>query len=156
MTIAFFKSPRLCAALFVLSVPASYFAIWIGAIIKSGGVAGWLEPFLIFRLLSYGFILTLGMFLFRRFAFQKSVSILRVIVIGFLAPLTLYMVMTLYDSAIFPIVFEGSFLSHLPQRIEIYLARFYILGVIAATISGLLYHIAIQAELQRKMSSSFS
>ena len=146
MANAFYKSPRFFSILFILSVPISYFSIWAGAIILSGDIAAWMSPILLFRLFSYALIMTLGMIMFHHFMFRKTVSIVKLCLSAFIAPFIIFMVMALFDSATYPILFGGSFSSHLPERISIYLTRFYVVGAIAAMVSGLLYYMSFQAK----------
>ena len=149
----FFKSPRLFSILFILSVQLSYFSIWLGAIIRSGDITIWMQPILIFRLLGYALIMVLGMITFHHFMFRKTVSISKVFLSAFIAPFVIYMVMVIFDSAAFPILFGESFISYLPERVFIYLTRFYDVSVIAAMISGLLYYVSIQAKQQHDTST---
>ena len=151
----FYKTPRLFSTLFILSVPMSYFSIWAGAIILSGNITAWMDPILIFRLLSYALIMILGMNLFHHFMFRKTVSILKVCLSAFIAPFMIFMVMAIFDSATYPILFGDTFSSYLPNRVSIYLTRFYVVGVIAAMISGLLYHMSFQAIRQHETSEVF-
>lgn len=152
----FYKSPRLFSTIFILSLPMSYFSIWFGAVIKSGSLSVWTEPFLVYRLLSYAIILLLGMFMFRHFMFGRGTSMLKVVLTAFFAPLVLFMVMAVFDSVLFSILDSGLFSSYLPERVLLYTARFYTIGLSATLIAGLMYHLSFEAKSQREMSLTFS
>lgn len=100
--------------------------------------------------------MAVGMILFRKFTFRKSTSILKVILTAFTAPLAIFMVMAIFDSVTFQFAGGGTFTETLPARISLYLSRFYAIGVIAALIAGLMYHLSLQAESQREAESTFS
>ncbi len=149
------RYPRLFSTLFILSLPLSYFSIWVGAFIKIGNLLAAASLFLFLRLLTYAVVMTLGMIGFRHLFFKTSVSILKVIIAAICTPFVIFMCMAILDAIVFSIIDGASVAGYFPDRVSIYLSRFYMIGVIAVMITGLLYKLSDEARRRDETSGLF-
>jgi len=113
-----------------------------------------MTPFLVARLTVYGVIMTVGMIGFQRFIIKQRVSVLKIILMAICAPFIIFICMSILDSFVFSLLDERSFHSYIPRRILLYLSRFYMIGVIAVLITGLIHYV-ICKERSSEISAIF-
>jgi len=145
----------LFSALFTISVACSYFLIWAGAFLKIGEFTQHITPLLIARLLIYAVIMVAGMMAVQRLAFKKGVSLMKIILTVIIAPFIIFMIMAMLDTVMLSLFEKQSLGNYIAQRISIYMTRFYVPGVSAALITGLLYHLSEQARNRDNISAQF-
>jgi len=101
------------------------------------------------RLLIYAVIMVAGMMAVQRLAFKKGVSLMKIILTVIIAPFIIFMIMAMPNTIMLSLFEKQSLGNYIPQRISIYMTRFYVPGVSAALITGLLYHLSEQARNRR-------
>ena len=138
---------RICAVLFILSLPISYFSVWLGFFIKAQGLYSIMTPFLVVRLTVYGVIMTIGMFGFQRLMVKQNLSLWKVILTAFCAPLIIFLCLSFLDSVVLSLSDGTAFQSYLLQRISLYLSRFYMIGICGVLVSGLIYYLIDQKRI---------
>ena len=138
---------RISAIFFILSLPISYFSVWLGFFIKADGLYSILTPFLVVRLTVYSVIMTIGMFGFQRLIVKQNLSLRKVILTAVCAPLIIFLCLSILDSVVLSLLDGTAFQSNLLQSISLYLSRFYMIGLCGVLVSGLVYYLIDQKRI---------